>query len=51
MGMLSAIVGSILGTLAGSKARAALTRLFRRDQPAAVLEDVVAIVLVFLALR
>jgi uncharacterized membrane protein len=51
MGLLSGIVGSILGTLAGAKARAAAARLFGRDLPAALLEDVVAIALLFLALR
>ena len=51
MGVLPGIVGSILGTLGGSKARAAAARLFGRDLPAALLEDVVAIALVFLALH
>ncbi|WP_255551100.1 hypothetical protein [Granulicella sp. dw_53] len=51
MGVLAGIVGSILGTLAGSKARATAARLFGRDLPAALLEDVVAIALVFLALH
>ena len=51
MGALSGIVGSVLGTLGGSKARAAAAKLFGRDLPAALLEDVVAIALVFLALR
>jgi uncharacterized membrane protein len=51
MGVLSGVVGSVLGTLAGSKARAAAARLFGRDLPAALLEDVVAIGLLFLALR
>jgi uncharacterized membrane protein len=50
-GALSGIIGSILGTLAGSKARAAAARLFRRDLPAALLEDVVTIALLFLTLR
>ena len=51
MGFLSGIAGSILGTLGGSKARAAAAKLFGRDLPAAFLEDIVAIALVFLALR
>lgn len=51
MGALTGIVGSVLGTLGGSKARAAAAKLFGRDLPAALLEDVVAIALVFLALR
>ncbi len=51
MGLLSGIIGSIFGTLAGSKARAAAARLFGRDLPAALLEDVTAIALAILALR
>ena len=51
MGVVAGIVGSIVGTLGGSKARAAAARLFGRDLPAALLEDVVAIVLVVVALR
>jgi uncharacterized membrane protein len=51
IGALPGILGSVVGTLAGSKARAAAARLFGRDLPAALLEDVMAIVLVILALR
>jgi uncharacterized membrane protein len=51
VGVLSGITGSILGTLAGSKARAAAARLLGKDLFAALLEDLVAIVLVILALR
>lgn len=51
VGVLSGIIGSIVGTLAGSKARAFATKLFGRDLPAALLEDVCAIVLAFVALR
>jgi uncharacterized membrane protein len=51
MGVLSGVAGSVFGTLAGSKARAAAARLFGRDLPAALLEDVVAIALLFLTLR
>jgi uncharacterized membrane protein len=51
MGLIAGIAGSILGTLGGSKARAAAAKLFGRDLPAALLEDVVAIALVFFALR
>jgi uncharacterized membrane protein len=51
MGVVAGIVGSIVGTLGGSRARAAAARLFGRDLPAALLEDVVAIVLVVVALR
>lgn len=45
IGALSGIFGSVVGTLAGSKARAFAAKLFGRDLPAALLEDVVAIAL------
>ncbi len=54
IGALSGIVGSVVGTLAGSKARAFAAKLFGRDLPAALLEDIVAIALavgVILTLR
>jgi uncharacterized membrane protein len=51
MGALSGIIGSIVGTLAGSKARAFAARLFGGDLPAALLEDVLAVALAFVALR
>jgi uncharacterized membrane protein len=50
-GVLLGITGSIVGTLGGSKARAAAARLFGNDLLAALLEDIVAIALVILALR
>ncbi len=51
MGVVAGVIGSIVGTLGGSKARAAAARLFGRDLPAALLEDVVAIVLVVVVLH
>jgi uncharacterized membrane protein len=51
MGVLSGTVGSVVGTLVGSKARAFAAQLFGRDLPAALLEDVLAVVLAFVALR
>jgi uncharacterized membrane protein len=51
MGALAGIIGSVVGTLGGSKARAFAAKLFGRDLPAALLEDVIAIVLAFVALR
>ena len=51
LGALAGIVGSVVGTLAGSRARAFAAKLFGRDLPAALLEDVLAIGLAFLALR
>jgi uncharacterized membrane protein len=50
MGALSGIIGSVVGTLAGSKARAFAAKLFGRDLPAALLEDVLAIGLAFVAI-
>jgi uncharacterized membrane protein len=50
-GTISGIVGSLLGTFGGAKARLFAARLFGHDLPAALLEDAVAIVLVVLALR
>jgi uncharacterized membrane protein len=44
-GALSGIIGSIVGTLGGSKARAFAAKLFGRDLPAALLEDAIAIAL------
>jgi uncharacterized membrane protein len=51
LGALAGIAGSVVGTLAGAKARGFVAKLFGRDLPAAVLEDVVAVVLAFVALR
>jgi uncharacterized membrane protein len=50
-GLVAGIVGSVLGTLGGSKARAFAARAFGRDLPAALFEDVLAILLVLAALR
>jgi uncharacterized membrane protein len=50
LGALTGVVGSVAGTLAGAKFRAMLAKVFRRDLPAAVIEDVLAILLAFLAL-
>ncbi len=51
VGVLSGLIGSVVGTLAGSKARAFAATLFGRDLPAALLEDVLAVALAFVALR
>jgi uncharacterized membrane protein len=50
-GGLAGIIGAILGTVAGSSIRARLARAFRRDRPAAFLEDAVAIVGAALVIR
>lgn len=50
MDILSGVVGSVVGTLVGSKARSFAAKLFGRDLPAALLKDVVAIALAFVAI-
>lgn len=45
LGLLLGIAGAVAGTLGGSAIRANLARAFVRDLPAALIEDVVAIVL------
>jgi uncharacterized membrane protein len=47
VGVLGAVVGAagaVLGTLGGAKARSVMARTFGRDAPAALIEDVVAVV-------
>jgi uncharacterized membrane protein len=51
LGALAGVVGSVVGTFAGAKGRALAAKLFGRDLPAALFEDVVAIVLAFVALH
>lgn len=43
-GLIAGILGAAAGTLGGAAARAKLASVFRRDPPAAILEDAVAIV-------
>ena len=50
VGIVSGVVGSVVGTLGGSKARSFAAGLFRRDLPAAFLEDVIAVTLAVVAL-
>ena len=49
IGALSGIVGSVVGTFAGAKARAFAAKLFGRDLPAALLEDILAVALAVVA--
>jgi uncharacterized membrane protein len=42
-GGIAGIVGAVIGTLGGRAARAALAAAFRRDAPAAFIEDAVAV--------
>ena len=51
VGLIAGIAGSVAGTYGGSKARAFAARLFGRDLPAALLEDVLAVALAFVALH
>jgi len=51
IGLIAGLIGCIIGTFAGFKGRALLARVFGRDLPAALLEDVLAIALAFLALH
>lgn len=50
IGTLSGIIGSVVGTLAGAKARAYAAKLFGRDLPAALLEDSIAVALAVVAI-
>ena len=51
LGAVAGVAGSVVGTFAGAKGRGLLAKAFGRDLPAALLEDVLAIVLAFVALR
>jgi uncharacterized membrane protein len=42
-GLAAGVVGAVLGTLVGARARGRLADAFHRDPPAAFLEDAVAI--------
>jgi uncharacterized membrane protein len=50
MGLLAGVIGSVVGTLGGAKARGLMAKLFGRDLPAALLEDAVAVALAALAI-
>ncbi len=43
-GLVAGIVGAVFGTLGGAEARGRLARAFGRDMPAALIEDVFAVV-------
>lgn len=47
-GLVAGVVGAVIGTLVGASARAKLAQAFGRDLPAALIEDVVAVVGAFL---
>jgi uncharacterized membrane protein len=48
-GLVAGVIGAVVGTLGGYDFRARLARAFGRDLPAALLEDVLAIGMAFLA--
>ncbi len=53
-GLASGVVGAIIGTLGGRGLRARIAAAFRRDMPAALIEDVIAVggaILIVAALR
>lgn len=43
IGLVAGMIGAVAGTLGGAKARSLLATMFRRDLPAALLEDAVAV--------
>lgn len=43
-GLVAGIIGAVIGTLGGADIRGCLARAFGRDLPAALIEDVVAVV-------
>ena len=43
-GLVAGVVGAVIGTLGGAAARAKLAQAFGKDLPAALIEDVVAVV-------
>ncbi|WP_158794026.1 DUF4126 family protein [Granulicella sp. L60] len=49
IGLLAGAIGAVLGTLGGSAVRGKLAAAFGKDLPAALIEDVVAIVLAIVA--
>ena len=51
VGIAGGAIGAVIGTLGGAAARSALARIFRKDLPAALLEDIIAIVGAILILK
>jgi uncharacterized membrane protein len=49
VGLILGIVGAIVGTLGGAAARSKMAAAFGKDTPAALIEDVVAILIVIFA--
>lgn len=51
VGAILGAIGAVIGTLGGARARAAMARRFGKDLPAALIEDVVAIIVAAHVLR
>ena len=43
-GVIAGAIGAVIGTLGGAAARARLAAIFKQDRPAAIIEDVIAII-------
>jgi uncharacterized membrane protein len=43
-GVIAGIIGAIIGTLGGAAFRSRLATAFGKDRPAAIIEDIVAVV-------
>ncbi|KXF78048.1 hypothetical protein ATN84_24105 [Paramesorhizobium deserti] len=50
-GLVAGAIGAVLGTLGGYAFRARLAKAFRRDMPAALLEDAIAVIAAILIVR
>jgi uncharacterized membrane protein len=50
VGAVVGVIGSVVGTFCGAKGRGLAAKLFGRDFPAALLEDVLAVALAFMTL-
>jgi uncharacterized membrane protein len=42
-GLVAGVIGAVIGTLGGASARTALAGAFGRERPAALIEDLVAV--------
>jgi len=51
VGAILGAIGAVIGTIGGARARAAMARRFGRDLPAALIEDIVAIIVAAHILR
>lgn len=50
LGLIAGVLGSVVGTIGGAKGRAFLAKLFGKDFPAALLEDLVALAISTIAI-